>query len=125
MELWLSQHPTTNTFRNPKTNLPPFNPKFITQFHTRALLELQNKYPGTNLNPPSTTLKAVCLGFFMTANEVWEDLFQTEQNQKPVPLSNSILKGVTSTIQETFRPLMVISEKISSVFGRKKRKYNE
>ena len=31
---------------------------------------------------------------------------------------------MTSTIQETFRPLMVISEKISSVIGRKKRKYN-
>lgn len=61
----------------------------------------------------------------MTANEVWEDLFQSEQTQKPVPFSNSLLKGVTSSIQETFRPLMVISEKISSCFGRKKRKFNE
>jgi len=68
MELWLSQHPPTNTFKNSKTKLPPFNPKFITQFHSRALEEVQTKNPGKSINPPSPSLKAVCLGFFMTAN---------------------------------------------------------
>lgn len=68
MELWLSQHPPTNTFRNPKTKLPPFNPHFIAHFHSRALLELQAKAPTLIVSPPSPSLKAVCLGFFMTAN---------------------------------------------------------
>jgi hypothetical protein len=68
MELWLSQHPPTNTFKNPKTKLPPFNPNFITLFHNHATQELKAKHQGIDLVPPSPSLKAVCLGFFMTAN---------------------------------------------------------
>ena len=39
--------------------------------------------------------------------------------------SNSFFKGVSITLEKTFKPLMVVTKKISSVFGQKKRKLNE
>lgn len=71
MELWLGQHPTNNALRSSKTKIPPFNPNFMTRFHQQALMELNYISPGLVINPPTTALKAVCLGFYMTANEVW------------------------------------------------------
>ena len=124
MELWLSQHPSTNTLKN-ISNITPFNPTFVSLFHRKALDELKKTNPKEDILPPSTSLKAVCLGFYMTANEAWEELFQPLSSQKNAPLSNTLFKEVTSTIQQTFKPLMVISEKINSVLGRKKRKFNE
>lgn len=36
MELWLSQHPSINTLKTINKTIP-FNPKFVTRFHERAL----------------------------------------------------------------------------------------
>jgi hypothetical protein len=75
--LWLSQHPTTSTLGSNKTKITPFNPSFMAKFHQRAQEEIFSKDTPAIVQPPSTALKAVCLGFYMTANEAWQDLFQT------------------------------------------------
>lgn len=62
----------------------------------------------------------------MTANEIWEELFQNSFDKKKSVFSpTSFFKGVAGTIEKTFKPLMVVTQKISSVFGQKKRKLNE
>lgn len=67
-------------------------------------------------------MKAVCLGFYMTANEIWEELFQNRvQKKRSLFGTNFFFKGVTDTI---FKPLMVVTQKIGHVFGHKKRKLN-
>lgn len=49
----------------------------MAKFHQRAQEEIFSKDTAAIVQPPSTALKAVCLGFYMTANEAWQDLFQT------------------------------------------------
>lgn len=63
------------------------------------------------------------MGFFLTANEIWTDMFQ-----KPVKTENkkfNLFSGMTKKIQQSFQPLMVVTEKISNLFGRKKVKKND
>jgi hypothetical protein len=54
-------------------------------------------------------------------------MFQAESAPKRLETfsANNLIKDITNKIEKTFRPLMVVTEKISSVFGKKKRKYNE
>lgn len=49
-----------------------------------------------NFKINKTTGKAVCMGFFMTANEIWEEMFQKkEQGEKK---GFSIFSGVSKKI---------------------------
>ena len=62
------------------------------------------------------------MGFFLTANETWEEMFRKEKNEKK---SFSLFQGVTSKIEQSFQPIMVVTEKMSNLFGRKKVKKSE
>jgi hypothetical protein len=48
----------------------------LAEFKGKMQQELSLKSSTAFLEPPNTSAKAVCLGFFMTANEIWEDMFQ-------------------------------------------------
>lgn len=71
-------------------------------------------------------MKAVCIGFFTTSNEIWEEMFQTRNVSKSRDIfsDNPFIQGVSKTIEKTFKPLMVVTEKFSKVFGKKKVKTN-
>jgi len=71
-------------------------------------------------------VKAVCIGFFTTSNEIWEEMFQTRNVSKSRDIfsDNPFIQGVSKTIEKTFKPLMVVTEKFSKVFGKKKVKTN-
>jgi len=68
----------------------------------------------------------VCIGFFTTSNEIWEEMFQTRNVSKSRDIfsDNPFIQGVSKTIEKTFKPLMVVTEKFSKVFGKKKVKTN-
>ena len=105
---------------------PVFNAGFVSEFDQIIQTYLQASHSAAVVKPASLSLKAVCLGFYMTANEIWEELFQTSfETRKSAFNASSFFKGVTGTIEKTFKPLMLVTQKISSVFGQKKRKLNE
>jgi len=53
-------------------------------------------------------------------------MFQGEKHKKQDLFSaNNFFKEVSNSLQKTFRPLMVVSSKIETILGRKKRKVNE
>ena len=54
-------------------------------------------------------------------------MFQTRNvtKSKDIFADNPFIQGVTKTIEKTFKPLMVVTEKFSKVFGKKKIKTNE
>ncbi len=125
LELWLRHHPPVNSMR-PLQKASTFNPQFIADFD--ALIRGQSgRIPkNATVKPAASSLRAVCLGFYMTANEIWEELFQGQSMGKQSnPFQGGFLKGVTNTLEKTFQPLMVVTQQITSVFGRKRRKLNE
>lgn len=53
-------------------------------------------------------------------------MFQTRNVSKSRDIfsDNPFIQGVSKTIEKTFKPLMVVTEKFSKVFGKKKVKTN-
>lgn len=76
MELWLSHHPPVNSHRCLNTTQTTFNSQYLAEFKSKMRQEHSVKSKEAFVEPSNTSVKAVCLGFFMTANEIWEDMFQ-------------------------------------------------
>jgi hypothetical protein len=68
MELWLSHHPPVNSHSHSKTKQTTFNATYLAEFKEKMQQELAIKTTSPCPQPAATSLKAVCLGFFMTAN---------------------------------------------------------
>lgn len=63
------------------------------------------------------------MGFFLTANEIRTEMFKILE--KPQPPKNIFYQSFSDTMERTFKPIMVVREKIGSMFGKKKVKKNE
>lgn len=78
LNIWLQLHSAVNTVhQNPltKQNSLVFNNSFIEEFVTRMKrLHTENSIQNANkseLKINTTSTKTVCMGFFITANEIW------------------------------------------------------
>ena len=130
LNIWLQLHPVVNTVhQNPlsKQSSPVFNNSFIQEFvgrMKRIYAEANPKDPNkAELKVNNTSTKTICMGFFISANQIWNQMFRPED--KNISKGFSLFKGVTKKIEESFQPLMVVTEKISNLFGRKKVKIDE
>lgn len=54
------------------------------------------KKDGSDLKINNTSTKTVCMGFFLTANEIWQEMFRNEE--KAQIKGFSLFKGVTKKI---------------------------
>lgn len=72
LELWLRYHPPVNSVRTTPNESMSFNANYVTEFIQIVTKEISEKYSNVEIKPPQMTVKAVCLGFFMTANEIWD-----------------------------------------------------
>lgn len=127
LAIWLHLHPALNTFQqNPfsKSSTPVFSQSYADEFVGRMKELFADRYSNKGeLKINSTSVRAVCMGFFLTANETWEEMFRREERIEKK--SFSLFQGMSSKIEQSFRPLMVVTEKISNLFGRKKVKKDE
>ena len=100
MEMWLQHHPPVSSRSISKARMTTFSPSFLTQFSARMQQEATKINPSPLQpvpQPPNHALKAVALGFFMTANETWEDLFQTKPQENLNPFSAGVFFKQIST----------------------------
>ena len=67
LELWLRHHPPVNTMRLTQ-KASTFNPQFVTDFDNLIRGPSGRIPQGVTVKPAVSSLRAVCLGFYMTAN---------------------------------------------------------
>lgn len=123
LSIWLHLHPAVNTIQsNPFSNshAPVFSQSFVEEFIVQINSLYKERYPNKveELQIKSTSVRAICMGFFITANETWDQLFRKED--KIDKKGFSLFQGMTQKIEQSFQPLMVVTEQISNIFGRKK-----
>ena len=75
LAIWLHVHPSLNNLQqNPfmKTNTPVFNQSFTDEFLVRVKNIHKERFSGAeDLKINNTSVRAICMGFFLTANETW------------------------------------------------------
>jgi hypothetical protein len=68
LELWLRHHPPVNSMKSTNKKSSVFNLEYVSSFNSMIQAHLSTHHPTITLKPPASSLKAVCLGFYMTAN---------------------------------------------------------
>lgn len=72
LAIWLQFHPTLNNLQqNPfaKNNTTVFNQSFAEEFINRIQNLYRDRFPTSEpLKINSTSIRAICMGFFLTAN---------------------------------------------------------
>ena len=68
LELWLRHHPPVNSMSSIYQKTSTFNPEYLVEFKKMIEKLMISHEEGKMIKPPSSSLKAVCLGFYMTAN---------------------------------------------------------
>lgn len=80
LSLWLKHHGPKLQPTNQKNIAPTFEQSFVEEFTYSIRFDLQDKQ-ANDIKINNVTARALCMGFFLTANDIWVQLFS--ENKKP------------------------------------------
>lgn len=88
------------------------------------MFQKSNNFPITTNNLTNSLFNFTSNNTIVNNNSNNSNIFSSQNNNNFIA-NNPFIQGVTKTIVEkTFKPVMIVSEKISKVFGKKKIKTN-
>lgn len=80
LSLWLKHHGPKLQPKNQKNIAPTFEQSFVVEFIYAIQIELEDKQ-ANDIKINNVTARALCMGFFLTANDIWVELIN--EDKKP------------------------------------------